>query len=441
MKNTESTPARIAPSIRAESTARPNSIGTSATTGRTSNVVVESNPTAVSPVVARVALNPARTSMLIWRAAPVATPPGRARLSAFPASCEHATSNHSSALSATRVSSQMLTKARTWSTATAMNQAGNTSRSRGNDPKAAKSPGATRYSEIPKSATMTIRPTMRRRDGIAGFVSAPSVIGSVKHSGDAASKGASGRTDEPGVTHAPTNRTRRADAGNVGVRDGQLLWSMLWFFMFFVMIWLLIMVFTDIFRSQDLSGWAKAAWIVFVFVLTPIGILVYLIVRGHKMGEHAIQAAKAQDEVAREYIRQASGTASSPAQELTHLAELKDKGVIDDAEFQRMKTRSRRFRPGRRRRSPTRVSPGDRASTRSSSTPPRHSRRGATRRAASTAARSWSTSATPRSRTTSHAWPRPAAKTSSWWVAAPCSTTPASKTVCVVCFPTSRASS
>lgn len=120
---------------------------------------------------------------------------------------------------------------------------------------------------------------------------------------------------------------------------GQLLWSMLWFFMFFVMIWLLITVFMDVFRSHDLSGWAKAAWILFVFVIPVVGILVYLIVRGHKMSEHAVAAAKAQDEAAREYIRQASGSSSSPAQELTHLAELKDKGVIDDAEFQKMKAK------------------------------------------------------------------------------------------------------
>ncbi len=120
---------------------------------------------------------------------------------------------------------------------------------------------------------------------------------------------------------------------------GQVLWSMVWFFMFFVFIWLLITVFMDVFRSHDLSGWAKAAWIIFVFVIPFIGILVYLIVRGHKMSEHAMEAAKAQDDAARAYIQQATGTSSSAAQELTHLAELKDKGVIDDGEFQKMKAK------------------------------------------------------------------------------------------------------
>lgn len=120
---------------------------------------------------------------------------------------------------------------------------------------------------------------------------------------------------------------------------GQLLWSMLWFFMFFVFIWLLITVFMDVFRSHDLSGWAKAAWIIFVFLVPFIGVLVYLIVRGHKMSEHAMETAKAQDDAARAYIQQATGSSSNPAQELTHLAELKDKGVIDDGEFQKMKAK------------------------------------------------------------------------------------------------------
>ncbi len=81
---------------------------------------------------------------------------------------------------------------------------------------------------------------------------------------------------------------------------GDVFWSMLWFFLFFIWIWLLIAVFADIFRSQDLSGWAKALWTVFVIVLPYLGVLVYLIARGHKMSEHAVQAAQAQDAATRE---------------------------------------------------------------------------------------------------------------------------------------------
>ena len=72
---------------------------------------------------------------------------------------------------------------------------------------------------------------------------------------------------------------------------GQVFWSMLWFFLFFIWIWLLIIVFGDIFRSHDLGGWAKALWVIFVIVLPYLGVFVYLIARGHKMQEHAVQAA------------------------------------------------------------------------------------------------------------------------------------------------------
>lgn len=121
--------------------------------------------------------------------------------------------------------------------------------------------------------------------------------------------------------------------------SGQLLWSMLWFFLFFIWIWLLITVFADIFRSHDLGGWAKALWTIFIIFIPYLGVFVYLIARGHKMSEHALEAAKAQDAAARAYIREAAGTAASPADELARLADLKEKGVIDDAEFARLKAK------------------------------------------------------------------------------------------------------
>ena len=66
---------------------------------------------------------------------------------------------------------------------------------------------------------------------------------------------------------------------------GQLLWSMLWFFLFLIWIWLLIVVFADIFRSSDLSGWGKALWTIFIIVLPYLGVFVYLIARGGTMQE------------------------------------------------------------------------------------------------------------------------------------------------------------
>ena len=120
---------------------------------------------------------------------------------------------------------------------------------------------------------------------------------------------------------------------------GQVFLSMLWFFLFFIWIWLLIMVFSDIFRSHDMGGFAKFLWVIFVIVFPYLGVFVYLIARGHKMSEHAMQAAQAQDAAARAYIQQAAGTSPSAADELARLADLKGQGVIDDAEFNRLKAK------------------------------------------------------------------------------------------------------
>src|ERR1700759_1631428 len=103
--------------------------------------------------------------------------------------------------------------------------------------------------------------------------------------------------------------------------SGQVLLSMLWFFLFFIWIWLLIVVFSDIFRSQDLGGWAKALWTIFVIVLPYLGVFVYLIARGHKMHEHAVQAAQAQDAAFRSYVQNVSASGASSADELAKLAQ------------------------------------------------------------------------------------------------------------------------
>ena len=122
---------------------------------------------------------------------------------------------------------------------------------------------------------------------------------------------------------------------------GQVFLSMLWFFLFFIWIWLLIVVFSDIFRSHDLGGWSKALWVIFI-ILPYLGVLLYLIVRGHKMAEHAQQAAAAQDAAAKAYIQQAAGTggAGSTADEIQRLADLKAQGVISDAEFESGKAKA-----------------------------------------------------------------------------------------------------
>jgi energy-coupling factor transporter transmembrane protein EcfT len=117
-----------------------------------------------------------------------------------------------------------------------------------------------------------------------------------------------------------------------------IFWTILWFFLFFIWIWILISVFIDIFRSRDLGGFAKALWVIFIILLPFLGVVVYLIARGGSMHERTVRQAEQQEQQFRGYVRQAAA-GSSPADELAKLADLKERGVITDAEFEAEKTK------------------------------------------------------------------------------------------------------
>jgi hypothetical protein len=119
---------------------------------------------------------------------------------------------------------------------------------------------------------------------------------------------------------------------------GQVFWSLLWFFLFFIWLGLLFQVFGDIFRSRDMSGISKALWSFLVIVLPYFGVFLYLIIRGPKMQQHAIEAAKAQEDAMRDYIRTAAGPTST-ADELARLADLHTSGKLDDAEYKAAKAK------------------------------------------------------------------------------------------------------
>ena len=118
-----------------------------------------------------------------------------------------------------------------------------------------------------------------------------------------------------------------------------LFWSMLWFFLFVMWIYLFITLITDIFRSHDLSGWGKAAWIVGLLVFPILGSIAYVIARGEGMAERQIEQAKQQNAAFQDYVRNAAGTAASPADEVAKLVDLRASGVITDEEFERQKAR------------------------------------------------------------------------------------------------------
>ena len=119
-----------------------------------------------------------------------------------------------------------------------------------------------------------------------------------------------------------------------------LFWSMFIFFLWIIWIWILIWIFIDIFRSRDLSGGAKALWFLFVLFIPLVGVLVYLIARGGSMHERAVSQAQQQDQEFRQYVQQAAATApASTADQLSKLADLRDRGVISAEEFEREKAK------------------------------------------------------------------------------------------------------
>ena len=115
-------------------------------------------------------------------------------------------------------------------------------------------------------------------------------------------------------------------------------WTVFEIFLWVMWLWVLFYIFVDIFRSNDLSGWAKALWFLFVLLIPLVGVLVYLIVRGSKMHDRAAQQARQQDKEFRAYVQDAAGS-QTPADQLTKLADLRDQGVITTAEFEREKAK------------------------------------------------------------------------------------------------------
>ncbi len=116
-----------------------------------------------------------------------------------------------------------------------------------------------------------------------------------------------------------------------------LFWSMLWFFLFVAWIWVLVSVVTDIFRNDDMGGFAKGMWVLFVLVVPWLGVLIYLIANGDDMAQRNMARIDESDQAARSYIQDAAGT--STATELKTLSELRTAGVLTDDEFNTQKAK------------------------------------------------------------------------------------------------------
>jgi hypothetical protein len=119
----------------------------------------------------------------------------------------------------------------------------------------------------------------------------------------------------------------------------EVLVSIIWFMLLVAWFWLLIVIIGDLFRDRSLSGFAKAMWCIFLIVLPWIGVLCYLLVRGHTMGERANQEAAENEKAFRAYVREAAGSSGTVADELAKLSDMRDRGVISPADYEAAKAR------------------------------------------------------------------------------------------------------
>lgn len=118
-----------------------------------------------------------------------------------------------------------------------------------------------------------------------------------------------------------------------------IFWTILIFFAWVIFIWMAITVLVDLFRRTDLSGWGKAAWVVFVIVLPFLGVLAYLIFNHDGMAERGGREAAASQAQFDDYVRKAAGT-GGPASEIETGKQLLDKGVITQSEFETIKRKA-----------------------------------------------------------------------------------------------------
>lgn len=122
-----------------------------------------------------------------------------------------------------------------------------------------------------------------------------------------------------------------------GIGFFDIFLSIFWIFLMVAWIWVMIGVVSDVFRSNDLSGLAKAMWVLFVIVIPWLGVLSYLLIRGDKMQERNRVAMSEIEAAQRDYVRRVAHV--SAADEIEKLAALKERGAITEEEFDTQKSK------------------------------------------------------------------------------------------------------
>jgi len=122
--------------------------------------------------------------------------------------------------------------------------------------------------------------------------------------------------------------------------NGSFLLALFEFFLWFAWFMCLFWIFGDLFRSRDLGGVAKTLWVLFIIVVPFLGILVYLIARGHGMTDRALEQQKQVQAAQAEYIQSVAGKGTSSADQIASAKQLLDSGAISQQEFNTLKTKA-----------------------------------------------------------------------------------------------------
>ena len=120
---------------------------------------------------------------------------------------------------------------------------------------------------------------------------------------------------------------------------GNVIWFFLVVFLWVAFFMVLFSVLGDLFRSDDLGGFAKTIWVIVLIFLPFLGTLIYLIARGGGMGERAVASARKQQALAREYMSDVAGSGTA-ADQIEKAKTLLDSGAITQEEFDRLKAKA-----------------------------------------------------------------------------------------------------
>ena len=122
--------------------------------------------------------------------------------------------------------------------------------------------------------------------------------------------------------------------------NGSFLLALFEFFLFFAWFMCLFWVLGDIFRSRDLGGGAKTLWVIFVIIIPWLGILAYVIARGHGMQERQLEQAREVQAAQAAYIKSVAAPSGGSASQIGDAKGLLDSGTITHAEFDQLKAKA-----------------------------------------------------------------------------------------------------